>query len=104
MSTAETEHIPGIIGAGRVVLYSRIDERHELTGAGWQMLHGEPALRSAWGVAITECIDRDGFFLLSCEEDWMPVAEAWYPSLEDAKCQAEFEYEGLGATWQVPAS
>jgi hypothetical protein len=104
VNTLLAGNIPTIIDGGRVVLYSRIDERHELTGAGWQILHGEDVLAPAWGVAICESMDTGGFILVSCEEDWIPVAETRHPTLEAAKRQAEFEYDGLQSTWQMPLS
>lgn len=98
------ENIPTIIGASRVVLYSQIDDRHRPTGACRHILHGERELGPAWGVAICESTDPDGYCLFSCEDDWIPVADTWHPTLEEAKRQAEFEYDGLESTWEVPPS
>jgi hypothetical protein len=55
----------------------------------------------AWGVAICESRDDQGFFLFSCEDDRIPVTETWHASLDDARRQAEFEYEGLESTWET---
>jgi hypothetical protein len=104
VNTDSNESVPTVIGGRKVVVYSRIDERHEATGAGWQSLHGVRVRGPAWGVAICESPADGGFLLFSCENDWMPVEDTWHPTLEDAKGQAEFEYEGLESTWQVPPS
>jgi hypothetical protein len=104
VSTPEAENIPSIIGGLRVLLCSRIDERHQQAGVGWQsLIEGNVKVRG-WGVAICESADGDGFRLLTCEDDWTPVAHTRHPTLEEAKRQAEFEYEGLESTWQTPPS
>ena len=104
MSTPRVSDIPSIIGGVRVVLYSQIDERHEQTGAGWQFLIDGTVRARAWGIAICESAEGDGFSLFTCEDAWMPVADTQHATLEDAKRQAEFEYEGLESTWQMPSS
>ena len=104
MSAPRVDDIPSLIGGVRVVLYSQIDERHEQTGAGWQFLIDGTVRARAWGIAICESAEGDGFSLFSCEADWMPVADSEHATLEDAKRQAEFEYEGLESTWQTPSS
>ena len=104
MSISRVDDIPALVGGGRVVLYSQIDERHEQTGAGWQCLIDGTMRARAWGIAICESAEGDGFSLFSCEADWMPVADTQHATLEDAKRQAEFEYEGLESTWQTPSS
>jgi hypothetical protein len=96
------ENIPTIIGASRVVLYSQIDERHRPTGACHHIVHGDGIIGPAWGVAICESRNGEGFVLFSCEDDWIPVTETWHASLDDARRQAEFEYEGLESTWETP--
>jgi hypothetical protein len=96
------ENIPTIIGASPVVLFSQIDERHQPTGACRHIVHGEGEVGPAWGVAICQSSDPAGFFLFSCEDDWVPVSDTWHPTLEEAKRQAEFEYDGLESTWQSP--
>jgi hypothetical protein len=96
------ENIPTIIGASPVVLFSQIDERHRATGGCRHIVHGGGVLGPAWGVAICRSTDGEGYFLFSCEDDWIPVSDTWHPTLEEAKRQAEFEYNGLAATWESP--
>lgn len=100
--TAGAGSPPSTLEGGRVVLWSTIDERHQRTGLGWQLLHGRPAPEPAWAVAICEAADREGFLLVSCKGDWVPFARTWYPTLEEARRQVEFEYDGLQSTWQEP--
>jgi hypothetical protein len=32
------------------------------------------------------------------------VTDAWWPTIEEAKHQAEFEYEGINELWMTPDS
>jgi hypothetical protein len=41
--------------------------------------------------------------VFGCDECWSSVTDTWHPTIEEAKAQAEFEYEGATATWQRPA-
>ena len=99
---SSNENIPTILGAMQVVLYSRIDERHRPTDACRHIIHGGGVLGPAWGVAICSCSDKSGYYLFSCEDDWYPVSDTWHQTIEDAKRQAEFEYEGISSTWDSP--
>jgi hypothetical protein len=100
--SSRPENIPTVIGGLGVVLYSQIDERHRPTGRCRHLVNGAGEVGPAWGVAICKDPDTGAFFVYSCEDDWMPAADTWHASLEEAKQQAEFEYEGLAATWEVP--
>ena len=47
--------------------------------------------------------------IFGCDEGWNAVTDTWHETLEDAKAQAEFEYEGVncdvaGAGWIMPLS
>jgi fructose-1,6-bisphosphatase/inositol monophosphatase family enzyme len=37
-----------------------------------------------------------GSVVVGCDEGWSSVTDTWHQSIEDAKYQAEFEYEGVG--------
>lgn len=96
-----TIRIPKEVDGAKVVLYTPIDERHRHTGNCRQMVDGElvgPAAR----LAICQYETEDSFYLFGCDENWETIADTWHQTLEDAKQQAEFEYEGVSATWQKP--
>jgi hypothetical protein len=38
--------------------------------------------------------------LFGCDKEWHHITDTWHESLEEAKRQAEFEYEGVSATWR----
>jgi len=92
---------PDYIGDARVICFSPIDERHRHTRQTKQTVGGR-LLGPAAGLAIgqTKGHGSISYFLFGCDEDWRPISDTWHESLEEAVRQAEFEYEGVGATWQ----
>lgn len=99
---ASDESIPTVIDGMPVVLFSRIDDRHEPTENCTHIVAGS-IQGPAWGVAICDA-GKDGYYLFRCESDWMPVTDTWHESIERARDQAEFEYFNLQETWQSPPS
>jgi hypothetical protein len=95
------ENIPTILAALPVVAFSQIDERHRPTGQCVHIVHGSGELEPAWGVAICESAETSGSVLFRCEDDWAVVAGTWHATFEEAKRQAEFEYDGLQDTWEL---
>ena len=85
-------NIPTIIGGGRVLYYTRLDERHVTRKAVGDL---------PYGLAICD-IEGSGIFLFTCEDDWMPVFDSCHASAEEAKRQAAFEVEGADLTWEQP--
>jgi len=93
--------IPKEVGNAKVVLYTPIDKRHRHTGNCKQIVAGE-LMGVAAGLAICQYEGEDSFYLFGCDENWETVTDTWHQTLEDAKEQAEFEYEGVSETWQTP--
>ncbi len=90
--TDRRPNMPTIIGGGRVLYYTRIDERHA------------PRKGTAtipYGLAICD-VEGSGIFLFTCEEDWMPLFDSWHETVAEAKRQAAFEFEGVESTWEQP--
>lgn len=54
----------------------------------------------AAGLAICRYEAESGFYLFGCDAEWRCVTDSWCQTIEDAMNQAEFEYEGVSATWQ----
>ncbi len=81
-----------------VICYSPVDGRHRPTG---HCRHAGPGgeIGPAKGLAVCGR-PGDGFFLFSCDGSWSVIADTWHPTAEEARQQAEFEYEGVSNTWQ----
>ena len=92
---------PNRINGASVICYSLIDERHRHTGNCRQIVNGVLEGPAA-GLAICQFDGDDAFYLFACDADWNSVTDTWHQSLDDAKAQAEFEYEGISRTWQSP--
>ncbi|MBA3770700.1 MAG: hypothetical protein H0X08_09455 [Blastocatellia bacterium] len=80
------------------MFYSRIDEKHRHTGNTKQIVAGT-LMGPSSGLAICQYDNEDSFYLFGCDEDWNSVTDTWHATVEEAKEQAEFEYEGVAATW-----
>lgn len=89
---------PEISGDERLVCYSPIDERHRFTGACKQVVRGE-TMGAMASLMICYHESEQAFYLFGCDEDWQVVTDSWHQTLDDAKHQAEFEYEGISKTW-----
>lgn len=93
------EKPPKIVGGAKVILYSPVDGRHRHTRNCKQIVAGE-LMGAANGLAICQYERENCFYLFGCDEDWNTVTDTWHKTLEEAKAQAEFEYEGVNKTWQ----
>jgi hypothetical protein len=92
MAIDRRPNIPTVIGGGRVLYYTRIDERHEA--------RTDPG-KIPYGLAICD-VEGIGIFLFTCEDDWMPIFDSWHATVGEAKRQASFEFEGVDSTWEQP--
>ena len=92
MTRDRRPNIPTIIGGGRVLHYTRIDERHVARKESTDL---------PYGVAICD-VEGSGIFLFTCEDDWMPVFDSWHASIEEAKRQAAFDFDGVDSSWEEP--
>lgn len=82
--------------------YTPIDQRHRHTGNTKQIVGGV-VLGPAAGLVICQYSDDTAFYLFGCDAQWKSQSDTWHEELEDAKAQAEFEYEGTSKTWRLPA-
>ena len=93
---------PAKIGGATVIYYTPIDGRHRHTGACRQVVAGV-LQGGAAGLAICRYEGDDCYYLFGCDEKWESVTDTWHETLDDAKREAEFEYEGVTSTWARPA-
>jgi hypothetical protein len=92
---------PALVGGARVVCWTPIDVRHRHTGNTEQRSHGV-LLDPAAALVIGQYEGETAFYLFGCESSWRPQSDTWHQTLAEAKAQAEFEHEGVSATWQGP--
>ena len=78
--------------------YSPIDARHRFTGACKQIVAGQ-LMGAMAGLAICQYDGDSAFYLFGCDAEWQSITDTWHQTLDDAKHQAEFEYEGVSKTW-----
>lgn len=89
---------PKTVGTFPVVCYSPIDERHRFTANTKQWV-GDTLMGAMVGLAICQPTGARGFFLFGCDSEWGVLTDTWHQSLDEAKDQAEYEYEGIRQTW-----
>jgi len=85
------------------VRWSPIDGRHRPTGNCRQVVNGE-AQGTASGLALCQYDGETAYYLFGCDAKWNAVTDTWHETLEGALQQAEFEYEGVTATWTAVQS
>ena len=92
---------PPAISGLPVVCFSPIDGRHHPTGAT-HLSAGGADVSTPEGVVI--CRESEtSYYLFYCDVRWKPMTDTWHESVKAAKAQAEFEFEGVGETWETSA-
>jgi hypothetical protein len=98
---------PSDIGGARVFYFATIGEDVRPTGATrhsfGQVIDGEVVPRRPMGpfaaLAIVQYEGDDNYYLLYLDADWQEVNDTWHETVEAAKRQAEFEYDGITHKW-----
>ncbi len=94
------KHPPELVGGARVVRWSPIDNRHRHTGNCTNIVAGK-VMGAAAGLAICQYDGEGAYYLFGCDAEWNSLTDSWHLTLEEALEQAEFEYEGVSATWNA---
>jgi hypothetical protein len=92
---------PRQIDGAAVLLFTPIDRRHGWTGRCLHTVSGS-AGGPTEGLAICRYEGETGFYLFGCGAGWECQTDTLHGTIEEAMAQAEFEYEGVSATWQKP--
>ena len=87
------------LGGRKVICFARLAKgirktektTHNLTG-------GDPA--DFKGLVIVEERAGAAYYLFYCNEQWEVLTDTWHRTLDDAKSQAEFEFEGVAQAWE----
>jgi hypothetical protein len=89
---------PKDFNGARLICFAEVTSAVRPT-AGTTHRKGEVVLGPARGLAICQLAGESSFYLFYCGEDWGIFTDTFHLSLEDAKHQAEFEYEGISRYW-----
>lgn len=92
---------PSRIGEASVFAWAVVDEGVWPTGNTVHRFNG-PVLGPLRCLAICRYGEDADYYLFYCNEDWEPYTDTWHQTLDDAKAEAEFEYEGITSRWQEP--
>ena len=93
------ELAPREIGGAKVICYSPIDHRHRHTDNCRQIVAGV-LYESMAGLAICQYPGESCYYIFGCNSEWQEITDTWHETLEQAKEQAEFEYDGITPTWK----
>jgi hypothetical protein len=85
-----------------LVCFAEISGAIRPTGKTKHVRDGE-AVATASGLAICQYEGDSSFYFFYCDEDWEVLADTFHSTIEDAKEQAEFEYEGISSNWKPAA-
>lgn len=89
---------PEKIDNAKVLCFAILSKLHQPTGNTKHTLNGK-VLAPVFGLAICQYENDGGFYLFYCDEKWHTLTDTWHDSLDQAKEQAEFEYEGINQSW-----
>jgi hypothetical protein len=89
---------PAKIGEDKVLAWAQTSGSARPTGNTVHRFNGE-VLDPVPCLAICEIENQGGYLLFYCDEQWEQCADTWHQTLDDAKAQAEFEYDGISSHW-----
>ncbi len=90
---------PQLIDGAHLLLFTRIDSRHEPTQACDHTVAGAP-LPTVAGLAICRYDEAGPFYVFYCDDAWNVLTDTAHDTLEQAREQAESEYLGSMNTWE----
>jgi len=90
---------PTELDGARVSLWSPIDSRHKKTAVIRLYADGQEQLDFA-GIAIAAYKkEGSGAYVFYCDSSWEVLNDCAYADVEEAKKEAELQFEGLNSTW-----
>jgi len=93
---------PKELDGARLLYFAEITEAVCHTGRTIHRVNGQ-VLGPAGGLAICQYADSTQFYLFYCSADWAVLTDTCHESLDEARHQAEWEYEGISKYW-TPAA
>jgi hypothetical protein len=93
-------HVPGELDGAKVLAFAVVTPEVNATRRTVHRL-GNDILKPAACLAIARYDDDAGVYLFYCDEAWQVLTDTLHDSVDKAKAQAEYEYEGISALWRT---
>jgi hypothetical protein len=94
---------PTELDGAKVLFYATLQKNRRPTGNTKHYIGGE-LVQPVAGLAICQYENAKGFYLFYCDNQWNVITDTYHESIEDAKNQAEVEYEGVSNEWRQISS
>ncbi|PWU11859.1 MAG: hypothetical protein C5B50_22640 [Verrucomicrobia bacterium] len=89
---------PDELDGAKVICFVVVTPAVKPTAATTHRRDGQ-VLQPARGLAICQYPGDSACYLFYCDENWAVRTDTFHLTSEDAKSQAEFEYEGIRKYW-----
>jgi hypothetical protein len=90
---------PNALDGARVICFAKVSDAVNPTGKTTHRKDGE-VLSPAAALAICQYSGDSQFYLFYCDEGWIVQTDTCHMTLDEAKDQAQFEYEGISSHWK----
>ncbi len=87
--------IKNTFGDCKLLEYIILTKKHKRTGNTKHIVAGK---RISNFSLLAICQEKPGFYLYYCDSNWEVITDSFHFTIEDAKNQASFEYEGIKDT------
>ncbi len=91
---------PEKLDDAQILFWTILDNRYKSTGETKHFINGNYKT-DFYGLVIAKYEDEEGTYLFYCDSDWNVLTDTYHESIEAAKEQAEFEFEGTKNTWII---
>lgn len=89
---------PSHLDKAKVLAYAVLDDRQLPTGKCRHVVGGIEVSDFAY-LAICQYDGDDGFYLFYCGVEWKVVTDTFHFTMDEARDQAEMEYQNISSTW-----
>ena len=90
---------PNELDGARMICFAEVSDKIKPTGNTTHRKSGE-ILGPARALAICQYAGTGHFYLFYCAENWTVLTDTFHLTLDEAKDQARFEYEGISSCWR----
>lgn len=91
---------PVKLDGAKILFWTVLDHRHKSTDKTKHFINGKYQT-NFHGLVIAIYEEAEGTYLFYCDSEWVVLTDTYHESVEEAKEQAEFEFEGTKSTWEI---